>query len=370
MVPRPPRLNSEVVMRIDIVYDSKFSFSSTRNDESYLTSMGVLKDGEDRSKKGFLKDSNTFLQNVSALKNRFPNYDYQGIQHDTVVGLMCRLVGDVRRLSDIPSSQHPILSIKDKITFVDDPQHKKFQSETMLLHTIEKDVQGTGAGVATKSHCFSSNNALSEALFSVFNSTDINDIQNLYSLLLKKDPSILNDVYKKKIYPRRLLIEMDAFKNLTNEHKSVLQALTNKPKLANIGGILLTEKIAYLKHFNLFEKELASDTNSVGCIKGITFESGGLTPKDYFVNFVKSKKQSWKMPYRIQTYRDFYDPNDMKEFNTGCSLGVIKECGMLSIFIECLPEQSQVLHDLIDNAAVQTFQLGKKGLAYIHQITL
>lgn len=357
-------------MRIDIVYDSKFSFSSTRNGENYLVSMGALKDSERRDVKGLITDKQSFLENVRSINQRLPNYDYQGLQHSTIMGLLCRLIGDVRRLSDISDLDHPILSLNNRISFFDDPNSKIFQSETMLLHTKEKDVQGTGAGVVSKTHCFSSNNPLSNALFSVFNSTDIGDIQKLYLALKSKDPSILNDQYSQEIEPRRLLIEMDIFKNITNAHKDLLQQLTGNSKLANIGGVLLTEKIAYLKHFQQFEKELIRDSNSVGCIKGITFESGFLTPKDYFVNFTDNKKQSWTMPYRIQTFRDFYDTNDQKKFNTGAALGVVKESGRVTVTIDCDEECAQHLLNLIDNASVQTFQLGKKGLAYIHAIHL
>lgn len=361
-------------MDIDIIYDSKWSFSSTKEGESYLNSMGVLKKDQNSSAIHFLKKEASFLENVAVIKKRFPHYDYQGIGKDTVLGLLCRLVGDVRRLDDVKKlPNHPIIGIEKDISFCDDPEYKQFQSETMLLHTPIKEVSGLGAGIISKDHFFASSNPLSEVLCSVFNARTLQDISQLYNGLKANKDNLLNGKYGKSITPLQIVEEMKFFENLTQENKSHFNSLVKTSKVKNIGGVLMVEMVAYLTRLNAFSKgkwRLADYVNNKGSFPGIGSSSGIFTVKDFYSLFVNKKKQSWVMPYQVNLYKDFFANDDQKILNTHANVGVIKECGRLRISIDRPYEECLALVQQIEEASVQTFQIGKKGLAYIEKIDL
>lgn len=404
------------MLKIKIMYDSKFSLSTTKGGESFLTGMGVLTDGANKNVKEIFKKENNFLQNVKELNKYYPNYQYADITKNTVMGILCRLIGEVRRLDSLDSS-HPILSFQEKITFKNEVVD--FQNEVMQLHTELKEVQNNAGGLIPNekgSHFLLSKNAVSETLMNVFEAKDSQDLYLILDGMKNNDAKLFTSSYKEDIKAVTIIKEMvaaeekmkgilesfyfedkdgvyEAFnnrlyfaeKNLLNEFKEYLQENKDlKPaeittyrkrigvdEVFNIWGVIFAKKIRFLLENKQFEKEFDSTLNSKkSSIKGLAPGSGSLTIKDYYSNFVEDKKKSWTMPYQVDLKKDLFATEDLKEFNFGSKLGVTKESGILQIFLDIPEIEANQIIERIENAGVATFQLGKKGLAYVDTIEL
>ena len=107
-------------------------------------------------------------------------------------------------------------------------------------------------------------------------------------------------------------------------------------------------------------------TEKKGNIKGIAEASGGLTIKDFY-NAFSNKKTSIDSPYFLKA--KFFDKKENKSINqSDFNIGISKEDGVLVIFIDVSEEEAIELKKIINLVGVSTFQLGKKGLAYIKEI--
>lgn len=403
------------MLKIHILYDSKYSLSTTKNGESFLTGMAVLKDVKNINVKNIFKEENSFLQNVKELNKYYPNYQYADITQNTVMGILCRLAGEVRRLSDLDNN-HPILKLKDKVTF--ENLNSSFQSETIQLHTEIKEVQNNAGGlisVEKSNHFLLTKNELSETLMSVFSLNSKEDIYDLLDSMKQKADKYITQKYKGEISAVTLIKEMgikeEMFKDLIpgfffedvdgryeeinghlyfalpekienlkkfiNENQNIKPGDITKyrkeievDEIFNIWGVLFAKKIRYLLERKVFEKEFANSLNTKKTsIKGLAPNSGSLTVKDYYSGFVDEKKKSWTMPYAVDLKKDLFEPGS-KDFNFGAKVGVIKECGELIISLNIDNEEINELITRFENAGVATFQLGKKGLAYVDKITL
>lgn len=402
-------------MKIKINYESKYSFSTKKNGDSIMTGMGVLTQNANKSTKEIFKKENTYLENIKELNKYYPNYKYSDITDNTILGILCRLVGEVRRLDSL-KIEHPIISLKDKISFKN--FNKTFQNEVILLHTPLKEVQNNAGGLvsADKSdHFLLNKNNLSETLLNVFTLKEQDEIIDLLRKMSNNDMEVFYSQYKEDIkintFVKEMLLAEEKHKNIiqgfyfksddivwkeidkrlfkgkefdiNHLEKEVLNNIDNKKfsikeeikeleveEIFNIYGVLFAQKIEFLKRNNLFKKEFEKYLNSRNSIKGLAPSSGGLTVKDYFNNFVDGKKMSWTMPYQVDVKKELFKKDDWKDFNTSAKLGITKESGYIEIYINVDKEEALKLYEMIENAGVNTFHLGKKGLAYIENIEL
>lgn len=406
-------------MLIKILYESKYSLATVKNGENVLTGMGMITDGINKNVKEIFKKENNFLQNIKELNKYYPNYQYADITQNTILGILCRLVGEVRRLDSL-NDNHPVLAIKDKIKF--ENKTTGFQNEVVLLHTPLKEVKNNAGGVIPeeKSHHFLlTKNSLSESLLSVF------DIKNQAELIIilngikNNDHSLFETKYSGEVQANTFVIKHALFENIQPdiikglnfyEGENVIKELIGrvfygeitkvkileeyinsnidkaefKPatitdlrkklgvnEIFNMGGFLFAKKLNFLRNNNLFEKEFENALNTgKTSIKGLAPNSGSITIKDFYTNFVTDKKMSWSMPYSVEVKKDLFVQADLKEFNTGVKLGVTKECGELIIYLDLSSEAAADFYKKIEAAGVNTFHMGKKGLAYVSDIIL
>lgn len=400
-------------MKITISYDSKYSLGTTRNEEILLTSMGAITADEVKSAKGFFKKENSYFENMKALNQAYPNFIYADITKNTVLGVLCRLIGEVRRLDDLEDS-HPILSLKDKITF--ENTNTDFQNELITLHNQSNLVKDNGGALISTdcNHFLLDKNPLSETLLSIFlirsqeEAVDVltrmenNDESLFYSrypgqitvrtflneyLTLEKseekkelhsDFSFISNKweireYNKKLYSGSKQVMQEFFSYLNNAEGIIAKPVVPKgvTVIQNLWGFIFAEKINFLRRNGLFLKEFSTSLNASGtCLRGVAPASGGFTIREYFLSFVDDKKISWTMPYTVELKYPFFDEDSIADYNFKAKVGVTKECGKLEINLDIPKEEALALHKRIDNAGVNTFHLGKKGLAYIEKIEL
>lgn len=406
-------------MLIKISYESKYSLSTVKDGENILTGMAVITDNVNRNAKDLFNKENNFLQNIKKLNEYYPNYQYADITQNTVLGILCRLIGEVRRLDSL-NDTHPVLAIKNKIKF--ENKNTAFQNEVILLHTPLKEVQNNAGGVIPEeksNHFLLTKNSLSETLLSVFDIKNQKELITILDGINNDDNSLFHTKYNGDIQANTFVIKHALFENIqpnmikgfcffenTNVLKEIGERLffgeiskvaileeyitsnINKPgfkpasitierkklevsEVFNIGGFLFAKKLSFLRKHGLYEKEFETMLNTgKTSIKGLAPKSGNITIKDFYSNFVTDKKMSWSMPYSVEVKKDLFVQDDLKEFNTGVKLGVTKECGELTISLDLSLEEEVNFYKRIEAAGVNTFHLGKKGLAYVSDIVL
>ena len=106
------------------------------------------------------------------------------------------------------------------------------------------------------------------------------------------------------------------------------------------------------------EQQSASATTKTGRISGIS--NNGFTKKDFMARYTTAgKKKIWGNPY----IREEFVPGEGKTQRL-----MTKASGILEININITRDKAKALANLIDNAGVSSFYLGKKGLAYVKKI--
>lgn len=406
-------------MIIKIAYESKFSLSTVRDGEVVIESMANVTANANKNSKYIFQKDKSFLENVKNLSSYYPNYRYADITQDTVLGILCRLTGEVRRLDSLNDS-HPIVSLKDKISF--ENKNSDFQNEVMLISSKLNEVQNNAGGLIDskkQNHFLLSNNPLSQTLLNVFQQNTQMKIVALLDAMKNNDEKFFYSSYDKTITVSSFIKEhilseqsqkdiikgfnytdgenrlkeidgrlfygdtknvemlenyiltnkeMESFKssNITDERKRV-----GVNEIFNIYGFLFAKKIVFLQKNGLFANEFKSSLNNEkSSIKGLAPGSGSLTIKDYYSNFVKDKKMSWTLPYSVELKKELFSPEELNVFNFGVKLGVTKECGELVIKIDVDKQEELMIYEKIEQSGVNTFHLGKKGLAYVSEIQL
>lgn len=355
-------------MKIIIEYESKYSLGTTSDGKVILNSLQNLTENENKSNFELISMNNDYYQNLKNIETIYPNMKYNDITERTVLGILSRLIGDVRRLDDIEQDvDHPIIKIKDKIHFK--IEKKYFQNELIALHTRLKESLNDVGGLIHKNKAneLTYDNSFSRALFSVFNYKNFEDIVNYIQQLKQKNTHLINEKYLGKeidlnIYMQELF---KTEKRFNESEQKIFEKLLNS-KVNNIYGKLLYEKIDYLKHFNLFEKEISNVLTKNGILQGVTKESGYIGFKSLGIYTVKGMKKNWILPYSVKLKNQHIKKGD--SLNKQPKIGVTKEGGILIISLNINKEEQKIFKEYIDNAAVNTFYMGKKGLAYISKI--
>lgn len=355
-------------MKIIIEYESKYSLGTTSDGKIILNSLQNLTENENKSAIGLISDKKDYFENLRQIEKIYPNIKYNDINEKTVLGILSRLVGDVRRLDDIEKDdQHPIMKIKNKIHFK--IEKKYFQNELIALHTKIKESTNDVGGLVDKNtkNKIVNDNPFSRSLFSVFNYKNFQDVVQYIIDLQNKNQALLNEKYTGEkidlnIYMQELFKGDKRFtKDETQQFEQIL-----KSKVNNIYGKLLYEKIEYLKYFNLFTNEINDTLTKNGILHGVTKESGFIGFKELGKHTIKGMKKNWILPYSVKL--KFQHIEKESYLNKQPNIGVTKEGGKLIIFLKINKEEQSIIKKYIEEAGVNTFYMGKKGLAYISKI--
>lgn len=423
-------------MKIIIPYESKWSVSLMDNtkkkfkERSKFQSLEILKKetNKDNDVDKSIDSLDTYETVMLKLNKSYGNFDYRTISQSTVLGIVARLMGEVRHMTEaLKDEDHIINQLKDKISFR--LQERKLYNEIMTLHTPVKDSKSNGQGVITKNKdsLFLSENYFSKIVYSILNIKEIKHLEEIINMLyinenieniflyLEKNNlmentflldkfvknyysfqekfDFLNKNHYKKNKNKEYDIELeikykDFFKklefiNLSTDKDFFFEMIEKQDKNVEKGrelsGIIVYTIANWLMKKKEYESEIKNkvftkfdkqeNRYSIAGISSLHADtSGTLTAKDFY-NIFAEKKTTNSSPY-IFSIEFLKKTGEKNTFNTKNKLGVGKEDGVLEINIDVTREEAIALKEQIEDAAVSTFQMGKKGLAYIKRIEL
>lgn len=425
-------------MKILVSYSSKWSaeFADPITHKNKVVSLKTLSEHSNKIDV-VLNENDTYETTMLKISDVYNNFVYKTISKNTVLGIISRLIGEVRHLDKIdPKEDHPINKIMDKVSF--NLHDRELYNEIVFLSKPIKDVQGGGCGIINNNKSdfiLLNNNEYSHIIFSLFNLKTLEDIDSFVSFIennptkkellnfiknnkysynnkiglyqfLKNhnDHTLLfnnidknyvkykkykNEIFKGNPIDEDKVVTLDeglsyyitlldrialyTGKNIDSDGKYNSHSKLGPINDKNMGSINIIGLLYYLVISWFIKCGMKSEIEGVlinenGNIAGIATNSGKITIKDFY-NFVSNKKRSWSMPYMFDS--KYLKKKEAKQFNqSNTTLGVGKESGVLEIIIDIPTDEAVILHDQIKAAAVSTFHVGKKGLAYVKGIEI
>ncbi len=314
--------------------------------------------------KNLPKKGRKFIASMSKLKKK-ENFIFRPVTKDTVMGVLNRLIGDQRKLyqtrSTLGDATDYFANIEDKITFHDNP--KAINQETVYIRNM------TGS---TDQNSFTGMIKVNNPIFQSDYSKEFwgvlaLDIDQLFSFVLNNtivstqiglDPtSILNKLREiKKIKPLDNSDQAKITADCLDKHFEQYKAQNAKGQLLVINMYC---SALYLQLRRLAERfDMQSAKSKQRGISGISHN--GFTPKDFMDRYTTGpKKLIYGGPYIREEY--VKGEGKVKHYLT-------KASGQLTIKLNIDLAKANELKEMIDNAGVSAFYLGKKGLAYVSRV--
>lgn len=274
------------------------------------------------------------------------------ITQNTVMGVLNRLIGERHILEK--ARQRPDYFFKDIEHLITFNNKIEFTNEELVyLRNLSghPDPNSFSGIINDKHYLLDSDEA--KQLWGVLDLTldelcnFIIDDRTMVNVSKKKTPLEICDKIKK----------FETIKNPSQLHRDALYRCVNLFEDANYNPDItaLSEKeklnttVLYCSALYIQVKRLKLDSllTKAGCIKGIA--KRGFTKKDFMEAFAKQK----------QVYGNPYIYHGKK---------LTKSSGILEIILDLPYNIEQQLKQLIEDCAVSTFYLGKKGLAYVYKI--
>jgi len=332
-------------MKIEIEYEA-----SWRN--SFL-------DGDDNEK--LPNKGRKFIGSIKALK-KDENYIKRDVTLNTVMGVLNRLIGEQRKLYQAREDElyyfqdiEPLVSFKDNIEV---SSNELVYLRNMSGNTDQNSYTGL---IKTDDPMFSSD--YSKEFWGIL----ALDVEDLLEFILK-DTKVSNSIDLDPLTISDKFEEISKLKAL-EENEIVLKALavleskfegTNyKNNKEQVVPLNLYCSALYLQLERLsVEYDLSSALTKTGTITGISKRL--FTKKDFMNHFTTGeKKKIFGNPYIVKSF--------VKGEGQVTSM-LTKASGILEIYIDINREEAKSLKQLIENAGVSSFYLGKKGLAYVTNI--
>ncbi len=333
-------------MQIDIEYEA-----SWRN--SFL-------DGDNNSP--VPKKGRKYIASITSLKTE-GNYLKREVTHNTVMGVLNRLIGDQQKLYQAKKSQkYYFMNIESTVSFKD---NNKFSNEIVFLRNISGSTDQNSFTGMIKTHDQMFTSDYSKEFWGVLKL----DFDALISFIINDDDAINEKV---ELDPISISDEFDGVgklkaveKTITIERAlSILDQHFPDTNYLNNKGLVVPSTLycssLYLQQIRLSKKyDISSVLTKSGTISGVSKRI--FTKKDFMNRFTTGEKK-----------KIFGNPYMKKEFVKGEGQIVStlsKANGTLEITLDIPREQAKDLKLLIENAGVSSFYLGKKGLAYVTNIS-
>ena len=332
-------------MKIEIKYES-----SWRN--SFL---------EGSNNEPLPKAGRKFLGSMTSLRNQ-ENYITRAVIHDTVMGVLNRLLGDQRKLYQARSlDTYYFKKIEPLVSFDDQPDYVN-QEMTYIRNMSGSEDQNSYTGmVKVDDPIFCSD--YSEQLWGVLTL----DLDGLCDFILNRTK------VKQKIEHNPLIIigrleAISGLKPVVNADRVSQAFACLNNNFVKFNGLNKNKEILlvslyccslYLQLARLSQEfDVSSAKTRAGGISGIS--NNGFTKKDFMARYTSGeKKKIWGNPYiRIERVKGIGEVTSLME----------KAGGTLTIDIAIDREKAVDFRDKIENAGVSCFYLGKKGLAYVSDI--
>ena len=334
-------------MKIEIEYEASWrnSFLDGSNDEAL-------------PKKG-----RKFIGSITALK-KSENYITRDVSLNTVMGILNRLIGDQRKLYQAREDKAYYFRDKESlVTFKDDV--KISSSELVYLRNMSGNTdQNSYTGmIKTDDKMFCSD--YSKAFWGVLTL----DVDELLEFIVH-GKEIDRDILLDPLVISERFAEIGKLKVLDETDETVIEALevfekkfegTNyKNNKGKVVPLNLYCSALYLQLERLSSQyDLSSALTKTGTITGISKRL--FTKKDFMNRFTSGeKKKIFGNPYIAKSF---------KEGEGQVTSMLTKASGSLEIIIDIPRDEAKQLKNLIENAGVSSFYLGKKGLAYVRNIS-
>ena len=340
-------------MRITIEYGS-----SWRN--SFL-------DGDNNSP--LPKNGREFIGSMKSMKESEGNFKHRKITFDTVMGLLNRLIGDQRKLYQARekkfSQKYYFEDIESFITFEDKEEKLILSREIVYIRNMNgNNDQNSFSGILIISDpIFSSD--YSEDLWGVMEL----DFDQLCHFIVgdsvsltcgELDPLYICELFKLRAKDKPVLNE-----GLVTQALIELEKLFPTESYLNLKGLCVPSMMycsaLYIQLKRLESKyDMTSAKTKSGKLPGVS--KRGFTPKDFMKRFTTGNgKKIWGNPdWKKVKFNGVGEVTSM----------VTKASGQLEITISVDKEKGFEIVQLIENAGVSSFYLGKKGLAYVTKIRL
>ncbi|MFA6039957.1 MAG: type I-Fv CRISPR-associated protein Cas5fv [Methylophilus sp.] len=313
------------------------------------------------------KGGRGFVGSMTSLSKRendqYANFIQRDISIDTVMGVLNRLIGDQRKLYQSRSAKNYFFSdIENRVTFQDiHDKEKPINNEMVYIRNITGSTDQNSFTGMIKSDDLIFCSEYSDALWGVLTLS----IENLCAFIvddkfeinspMKFDPlSVLGQLEQlNKLKPVEVSGNVEKALSDLNHYFPEAEYLDKKSMIKPIMfycSALYLQVARLSQHFDLEEVLTKS-----GGISGIS--KRGFTPKDFMDKFTTgSKKPIWGNPYTLKERRK--GEGEVTHMLT-------KANGTLEINLDISLDKAQQLKEMIENAGVSSFYLGKKGLAYV-----
>jgi hypothetical protein len=325
--------------------------------------MKIIIDYESSWRNSFLDDEingnsnlkRKYIASSKKLKDNDDNYKIRDVGLNTVLGILSRLIGDQRKL---------------------------YQSKNELVYLRNmnnSDDPASYTGLLNENHPLLSSDYSSElwgVLFLDFKSL-INFILNekydkgkfvssMTSALIIERMSEFKDIKLDKVEGNLFVSEekikevSDFFKNNIKLNDELRQVFPKLQKAFSDIDYIKNEKAVVRAIFCSALYYQALRLSNKYEMKGVVlkgFSVNGFTPKDFIGIFTGGKKKVYGNPY-VRSSR----------FNGDEPLMLKKARGQLEININVDKEKGREIENMIENAGVSSFYLGKKGLAFVSSI--
>lgn len=343
--------------------------------------MKIIIEYESSWRNSFLEGSNDeplpktgrkFIGSMTALNNKSENYIRREVTHNTVMGILNRLIGDQRKLyQSSQDDSYYFRDIESQITFDDHP--KILNHEMTYIRNITGNTdQEAFAGAIFSSHPMLSSD-FSKELWGVLALS----FEDLCCFIFDSASTVIGDmpldpidiVQRASFIDKKLkAIEM------TDDHKRLVDILNARfpeiitekqptpfvEKSGKIKPVRVYAASLYLQYERLSGKyDMSKALTKAGKIAG--FSKRGFNGKrDFMKNFTTGgEKKLWGNPYIQETM--IKGQGKSKNLMT-------KASGQLVINLDIEKERAKDLDKKIEDAGVSSFYLGKKGLAYVSKI--
>jgi hypothetical protein len=309
------------------------------------------------------KGGRKFVGSMKNLKTK-ENYIARSVTHDTVMGLLNRLLGDQRKLYQARGQEaYYFKEIEPLVTFEDQPGYVN-QEITYIRNISGSEDQNSYTGmIKVDDPIFCSD--YSEQLWGVLTL----EVDALCDFILDRK------TVEQKIEHNPLVIigrleEIFKLKPVLNENRTNEAFNFIKNKFNKFTGVNRNEEVLlislycsalYLQLERLsMEFDVSSAKTKAGGLSGIS--NNGFTKKDFMARYTSGeKKKIWGNPYiRKEKIKGIGEVTSVME----------KAGGTLNIDIAIDREAALDFRDKIENAGVSSFYLGKKGLAYVSDIRI
>jgi hypothetical protein len=319
------------------------------------------------------KNGREFLGSMTALgkkdaQGEYANFIKREISTDTVMGVLNRLIGDQRKLyQSRQSADYFFADLEAHITFNDrQDRTKPINSEMVYIRNMTGNTDQNAFTGMIKAD----DPVFSESYSNAFWSVLTLDFESLCQFVEQVDFQIDNVVQFDPISVLQQLENLNGLKaiDLTESVQLVLEVLQKSfpgviYKITNdkIKPIELYCSALYLQISRLSQHhDVSKALTKSGGISGIS--KRGFTPKDFMNTYTTgNKKPIWGNPYLLKEKR--------KGEGEVTSL-LTKANGTLDIQLEIPEEKALQLKNMIENAGVSSFYIGKKGLAYVDSLRL